>query len=182
MPPRKTRLIPTAQHTTGPFFPAQYIRPADTDLTAGAADGERIALFGRITDALGAPAVNVIVEIWQADAQGRYGTRAFRGWGRTWTDRDGAYRFVTIKPGAYAVRERNRTRAPHITVTLLASGVMRPLVTQVFFPGEPLNADDPQLALVAARLRPRLIAQADAGGYRFDIRLSGTHETPFLED
>ena len=78
--------------------------------------------------------------------------------------------------------ESNRTRAPHITITLLASGVMRPLVTQLFFPGEALNAEDPQLTLIAARLRPRLIAQAEAEGYRFDIKLSGKNETPFLED
>jgi protocatechuate 3,4-dioxygenase alpha subunit len=182
MAPRRSRLVPTAQQTTGPFFPAQYIRAADTDLAGAQAAREPIALFGRVSDALGKPGVNVILEIWQADAQGRYGTAAFPGWGRTWTDRDGAYRFRTIKPGGYAVPESNRTRAPHVTITLLASGVMRPLVTQMFFPGESLNADDPQLALVAARLRPRLIAHADGAGYRFDIRLSGKDETPFLAD
>src|SRR5262249_7386579 len=162
------RLLPTAQHTTGPFFPAQYIRAADTDLAGTQPAGEPIALFGRITDALGKPAVNVIVEIWQADARGRYGTGAdhgaVRGWCRTWTDRDGAWRFSTIKPGGYAVPESNRTRAPHITMTLLASGLMRPLVTQLFFPGEALNAEDPQLMLIPARLRPRLIARAEAEG------------------
>ena len=180
MPPRK--LAPTAQQTTGPFFPAQYIRAEDTDLAGAQEAGEAIALMGRITDALDKPAVNVIVEIWQADARGRYGADGFRGWGRTWTDRDGVYRFRIIKPGGYAVPESNRTRAPHITITLLASGVMRPLVTQMFFPGEALNAEDPQLMLIAARLRPRLIAQAGADGYRFDIKLSGKHETPFLAD
>ena len=182
MRPRRQRLIPTAQQTTGPFFPAQYIRAEDTDLAGTRAAGEPIALFGRITDALGKPAVNVIVEIWHADAQGRYGTAAFRGWGRTWTDRDGIYRFRTLKPGGYAVPESNRTRAPHITLTLLASGLMRPLVTQLFFPGEALNAEDPQLMLIPARLRPRLIARAEEDGYRFDIKLSGNDETPFLED
>jgi len=180
MAPR--RLIPTAQQTTGPFFPAQYIRAEDTDLAGAQEAAEPVALFGRITDARDKPAVNVIIEIWQADAQGRYGADGFRGWGRTWTDRDGAYRFRTIKPGGYAVPESNRSRAPHITMTLLASGVMRPLVTQMFFPGEALNAEDPQLMLISARLRPRLIAQADADGYRFDIKLSGKNETPFLED
>jgi protocatechuate 3,4-dioxygenase alpha subunit len=182
MAPRKPRLVPTAQQTTGPFFPAQYIRAADTDLAGAQAADEPIALFGCVTDALGKPAVNVILEVWQADAQGRYGTAAFRGWGRTWTDRDGSYRFRTIKPGGYAVRESNRTRAPHVTFTLHASGVMRPLVTQMFFPGESTNADDPQLALVAPRLRPRLVARAEDTGYRFDIRLSGKDETPFLAD
>jgi protocatechuate 3,4-dioxygenase alpha subunit len=182
MAPRKPRLLPTAQQTTGPFFPAQYIRAADTDLAGAQPAGEAIALFGRVSDALGKPAVNVILEIWQADAEGRYGTAAFRGWGRTWTDRDGAWRFRTIKPGSYAVAESNRTRAPHVTFTVLASGVMRPLVTQMVFPGESLNADDPQLVLVAPRLRPRLVARADGAGYRFDIRLSGKDETPFLAD
>jgi protocatechuate 3,4-dioxygenase alpha subunit len=180
MAPRK--LIPTAQQTTGPFFPAQYIRATDSDLAGAHPAGEPIALFGRVTDALGKPAVNVILEICQADAHGRYGTAVFPGWGRTWTDRDGAYRFRTIKPGSYAVPESNRSRAPHVTMTLLASGIMRPLVTQMFFPGEALNAEDPQLMLVAARLRPRLIARPESDGYRFDIKLSGKDETPFLED
>lgn len=191
-PPRSAKLIATAHHTTGPFFPAQYIRPEDNDLTHGAApvEGERIVLSGQVTDALGRPAVNVILEIWQADARGHYGTRAFRGWGRTWTDKEGRYRFLTIKPGGYAVPDSARHRAPHFTVTLLASGLMRPLVTQIFFPGERLNADDPQLALIRGRARNRLIAApssdplapASVHAFAFDIRLSGADETPFLED
>jgi len=173
------RLAPTAHQTTGPFFPAQYIRAADTDLGG---TGEHIVLHGRIADAGGIAAVNVIVELWQADAQGRYGTPEFRGWGRTWTGRDGTYRFATVKPGGYRVRGSEHVRAPHVTLTLHASGLMRPLVTQMFFPDEPRNAADPQMTLVPARLRRRLIATPSDAGYRFDIRLSGKDETPFLED
>ena len=192
MSPPRAKLAATAHQTTGPFFPEQYIRPEDSDLAHGAAPiaGERLLLSGRVTDGLGKPAVNVILEIWQADAQGRYGAPGFRGWGRTWTDRDGRYRFLTIKPGGHAVPESNRHRAPHITVTLLGSGLMRPLVTQVYFPGEALNAHDPQLALIRGRARARLIATPSSDPLAppgvatldFDIRLSGRNETPFLED
>lgn len=165
-----TRTPPTAHITIGPFFPAQFIRPEDADLTCG---GEAaVTLTGRITDARGSPCVCAILELWQADAAGQFGR-----WGRTWTDKDGLYRFRTVKPGS-----RN-PRAPCIHVMLHASGLMRPLVTWMFFPGEPLNDSDPQLALVPAIRRALLIARPDSDGVlRFDIALGGATETPFFED
>lgn len=164
------RTPPTAHITTGPFFPAQFIRPEDADLTRG---GEpALTLTGRVTDARGSPCVCAILELWQADAAGRYGR-----WGRTWTDKDGLYRFSTIRPGSV---ER---RAPCIQVTIHASGLMRPLVTRLFFPDEHLNDDDPQLSLVPAARRPLLVARPDGDGVLcFDIALGGPTETPFLED
>lgn len=159
---------PTAHITTGPFFPAQFIRPEDADLTRG--DAAVIAIVGAVTDARGIPCICAILEIWQADAQGRMGL-----WGRTWTDKEGHYRFRTVKPAA-------RDRAPYINVMLHASGLMRPLVTQMFFPGETGNDSDPQLSLVPAGRRALLIARPEAGGLRFDIALGGPRETPFFED
>lgn len=165
------RTPPTAHITTGPFFPASFIRPEDADLTRQLS-GAALTLTGRVTDARGAPCVCAILELWQADAAGQYGH-----WGRTWTDRDGLYRFRTVKPGASA------GHAPCIHLTLHASGLMRPLVTSLFFPDEPLNDTDRQLALVPAARRALLIARPEGdGALRFNIALGGPDETPFLED
>ncbi len=170
---------PTAHITTGPFFPAQFIRPEDADLTRGGrVKGAAVTLSGTVTDAVGNSCVNAILEIWQADADGRFGC-----WGRTWTDRAGVYRFRTIRPGPTTVPGSNVARPPYINLTIHASGLMRPLVTQMFFPGEALNDGDPQLALVPMARRLLLIARAEAAGtLRFDIALGGPAETPFLED
>lgn len=201
---RSGSLVPTASLTTGPFFPAQFIRASDCDLThldGRAAQGQIVALSGTVTDLDGVPAVNAILELWQADANGRFhhpadqGTAQpdpnFRGWGRTWTDIAGCYRFLTIKPGSTpSAGRRNTPRPPYINVMVLGSGIMRPLVTQLFFPGEKLNEDDPQLALVEPERRHLMIARpwqdqdAPPGALtlRFDIRLGGADETPFFED
>lgn len=204
---RGRTLIPNAHQTTGPFFPAQYIRPGDNDLAGLTRDGPRALgepyyIHGRVRDAAARPAVNVIVEIWQANSAGRFHHPAdrspapldphFFGWGRTWTDRDGFYSFITIKPGPYPVRPGgNRWFAPRINVRLIGSGLMRPLITCLYFPDEPLNDDDPQLAAISkAAARRRLIATAEphdtapAGvkALRFDLDLGGRNTSIFLED
>lgn len=205
---RKARpLPPTAHQTVGPFFPAQFINAGDNDLAGLTGDkpraqGSPCVLFGSVRDAADRPAVNAILEIWQANAAGRFNdprdkSRApldenFSGWGRTWTDRDGRYRFITIKPGGFRAGGRsNRWFAPRIGLTVVGSGMMRPLVTCIYFPDEPLNDEDPQLdAIRDARTRRQLIAVPDhdpdapAGVpcLRFDIVLGGKHATPFLED
>ncbi len=190
--PAQRRLVPTASQTTGPFFPAQFIRAGDSDLAARAPAGERCYVYGHVTDADGAPAMNVIIEIWQASAAGRFDDPAFMGWGRTWTDRHGFYSFITIKPGPYRVREgRNRWFAPRISLRLLGSGLMRPLLTCLYFPGEALNDDDPQLRavgnaaarrrLVAARV-PHPAAPAHTPAFRFDLCLGGPGASTFLEE
>jgi protocatechuate 3,4-dioxygenase, beta subunit len=201
-------LRPTAHQTTGPFFPAQYIRPGDNDLAGlsrGAAQrprGEPCFVYGYVRDAAQAPAVNVIIEIWQANAAGRFdhpNDRSaapldpnFFGWGRTWTDKDGFYGFTTIKPGAYqAAPGSNRWFAPRISMRLIGSGLMRPLITCLYFPGEALNGDDPQLQAVrSSTARHRLIAiaephaKAPAGvpALRFDLCLGGRGTSTFLAD
>ncbi|HEX9464593.1 MAG TPA: protocatechuate 3,4-dioxygenase subunit beta [Alphaproteobacteria bacterium] len=199
--------MPTAHQTTGPFFPAQYIRPGDTDLAGVTrqgppALGEPYYIHGHVRDAAAKPAVNVILEIWQANAAGRFHHPVdrspapldphFVGWGRTWTDRDGFYSFITIKPGPYPVRPGGKGWfAPRINVRLIGSGLMRPLITCLYFPNEPLNEDDPQLVAISnAAARRRLIATpephdaAPAGvkPLRFDLDLGGRQTSTFLDD
>jgi len=190
------KLIPTAEMTLGPFFPRRYVDEGANDLTqleGRAAHGEAIEIHGRVTQEDGAPLDNLVLEIWQADANGvfrdpadpRYATADpnFFGWGRAATGKDGEYRFRTIKPGVYAM-PNGEMRAPHINVVLVFSGLMRQLQTVIFFEGESGNDHDPVLSAVQpASLRSRLIAQHDGGArYRFDIRLRGDGETPFFDD
>ena len=166
-----SRLIPTAEMTLGPFFPREFAQGAN-DLTQGAA-GEIIEITGRVTELDGKALDNVIVEIWQADAAGRFDNSAFPGWGRAATDAQGNYRFRTIRPGAAA------GRAPHVNFLILYSGLMRQLQTVMFFE----DADDPVLKVVPQSARARLIAQrVNQTSFRFDIRLRGGEETPFFDD
>lgn len=170
------RLIPTAEMTLGPFFPREFAQGA-SDLTrveGRRARGESIEITGRVTQADGKPLDNLVLEIWQADADGRYDNPEFFGWGRAATGADGVYRFRTVRPGAPA------GRAPHVNFLILYSGLMRQLQTVMFFEAAP----DPVLdAVEPAPLRPRLIAKSTRPGeYRFDIRLRGEGETPFFGD
>jgi len=124
-----------------------------------------------VTELDGKPLDNVILEIWQADAAGRFDNPGFSGWGRAATDAQGVYRFRTLRPGAA------QGRAPHVNFLILYSGLMRQLQTVMFFS----NASDPVLAVVKAK--DRLIAKPDGPNrYRFDIRLRGGEETPFFDD
>jgi protocatechuate 3,4-dioxygenase beta subunit len=165
-----TRLVPTAEMTLGPFFPREFAAGA-SDLARNA-QGEVIELTGRVVQADGRALDNLVLEIWQADAQGRFDNPAFVGWGRAATDANGIYVFKTIKPGAA------QGRAAHINFLLLYSGLMRQLQTVMYFD----DARDPVLDSVKAG-RERLVAGKEgANRYRFDIRLRGEGETPFFDD
>ena len=163
-------LVPTGEMTLGPFFPREFAQGA-SDLSVGA-KGEVIEVTGRITQLDGKPLDNLVVEIWQADSQGRLDGAEFFGWGRAATDANGVYRFRTIKPGAI------EGRAPHINFLLLYSGLMRHLQTVMFFEA----AKDPVLDAVPTAFRERLVAKREGTVYRFDIRLRGDGETPFFDD
>ena len=189
-------MTPLSSHTIGPFFPEAFIREGDNDLTRTTPDappsrrGTPIRLNGRVLREGGLPCINAILEAWQADAAGRFHHPAdpeeaqadpdFLGWGRASTDAEGRYEFHTLLPGAFL------DRAPHVNLLVMASGLMQPVATTLFFPEfAAANATDPVLALVPPSRRPRLFATPDnAGGYRFDIRLRGSadEETPFFED
>jgi len=165
-----TRLIPTAELTLGPFFPPEFAQGLH-DLAQGVA--EVIEISGRVTELDGNPLDNVVLEIWQADAAGRFDSPEFLGWGRAATDAQGNYRFRTVRPGACA------GRAPHVNFLILYSGLMRQLQTVMFFE----DADDPVLRAVEKSRRGGLVAKkVDSTSYRFDIRLRGGEETPFFDD
>jgi protocatechuate 3,4-dioxygenase alpha subunit len=161
-----TRLTPTAEMTLGPFFPREFAQGAN-ELFSGK---DSIQITGRVTELDGKPLDNVVIEIWQADAQGRYNNPQFFGWGRAATDANGVYSFRTLKPGGVG------GRLPHINFLILYSGLMRQLQTTMFFE----KGSDPVLDLV--KQGDRLIAKREGAVYRFDIRLRGEGETPFFDD
>jgi len=183
-------MIPTGEATLGPFFPPRYVDAGANDLTQCAgrkAQGEAIGIAGCVRQEDGAALENLVVEIWQADAQGIYRHPAdarhreadadFLGWGRAATDKAGTYSFRTVRPGAPAGRAR------HVNFMVMFSGLMRILKTTMYFPGEAANEIDPVLAAVPAARRALLVARQEAPGqYRFDIKLRGQDETPFFDD
>jgi protocatechuate 3,4-dioxygenase beta subunit len=192
----------TLSEVTGPVFGNSDIDPRDQDLTvqhAGAPLGERIIVRGRVMDGDGHPVPNSLIEVWQANAAGRYAHARddhpapldpnFTGTGRTLTDNEGFYSFVTIKPGAYPWRNHdNAWRPAHIHFSLFGPAFATRLITQMYFPGDPLFAYDPILQSIPdERARERLVSKFDlettkpewALGYRFDIVLRGRESTPF---
>jgi protocatechuate 3,4-dioxygenase alpha subunit len=152
--------------TLGPFFPREFARGVN-ELQAGK---DSIQVTGRVTELDGRPLDNVVLEIWQADAEGRYDNPDFFGWGRAATDAKGVYSFRTIRPG------RVQGRAAHINFLILYSGLMRQLQTTMFFEA----VSDPVLDLV--KNRERLVAKREGTVYRFDLCLRGDGETPFFDD
>lgn len=192
----------TLSELTGPAYGQGTVRAEDADLTRqheGEPLGERIVVAGRVLDQDGRPVPDTLVEIWQANAAGRYVHARdqhpapldpnFTGAGRAVTDSDGRYRFVTVKPGAYPWRNHhNAWRPAHIHLSLFGPSFLSRLVTQMYFPGDPLFAFDPIFNSVPDdEARRRLIAAFDlattepewALGYRFDIILAGRRATPF---
>lgn len=191
----------TLSEITGPQFTLEDIRSSSCDLTkCGSGDplGERIVVSGRVVDEDGRPVRRTLVEIWQANAAGRYRHEGdqhnapldpnFSGFGHTLTDDEGRYMFVTIKPGAYPWRNHaNAWRPAHIHFSLFGPAFVTRLVTQMYFPGDPLLPFDPIYNCTADKeARKRLISAFDwettiperALGYRFDIVLRGRDATP----
>ena len=187
---------------TGPLLGAERVTAADADLTAGHPGeplGERIVLAGRVLDADGRPVPDTLIEIWQANASGRYAHAVddhpapldpnFTGAGRCVTDSLGRYRFVTIKPGAYPWRNHhNAWRPAHIHFSLVGRAITQRLITQMYFPSDPLFPFDPIFnSIPDPAARQRLIARFDldltepdwALGYRWDIVLRGRTATVF---
>jgi protocatechuate 3,4-dioxygenase, beta subunit len=201
--PSRALVVPPPGRTerTGPVFGPGDVRASDADLTAhsdGEPIGERIIVHGRVTDDRGRPVRGSLVEVWQANSAGRYvhgGDRHpapldpnFVGAGRALTDADGHYRFVTVKPGPYPWRNHaNAWRPAHIHFSLFGRAFTQRLVTQMYFPGDPLFYQDPIFNSVRdENARRRLVAAYDhaatveewATGYRFDIVLGGPEVTP----
>jgi protocatechuate 3,4-dioxygenase, alpha subunit len=159
----------TPSQTVGPFFAfGLCLRPRHELVDPGRADA--IRLGGRVIDGAGDPVFDAMVEIWQPDEDGGHGDGF--GWGRCGTDADGRYGFVTVKPGGDG--------APYATLLVFARGLLKPLMTRVYFPDEPANEADPLLSALTEAERAGLTALAADGGYRFDIRLQGEGQTTFL--
>jgi protocatechuate 3,4-dioxygenase, beta subunit len=198
-------LIPmkqTLSELTGPVYGHEYVGALDADLTKNGAVngdplGERIIVTGRVLDEDGRPVRNTLVEVWQANAAGRYIHKVdqhaapldpnFFGGGRCVTDDEGRYTFRTIKPGAYPwPNHYNAWRPNHIHFSLLGPSICTRLVTQMYFPGDPLLDLDPIYQGTPEAARERMVSKFDIGvtepdfalGYNFDIVLRGRKETP----
>jgi protocatechuate 3,4-dioxygenase alpha subunit len=189
----------TPSQTIGPYLHI-VLTPADYQFrevfSANVADpgipGTHIRIEGRIFDGEGNVAPDAMVEIWQADHQGRYAhpadgrplaSNSFRGFGRCATGKDGGFAFATIKPGTVPGPD-GTTQAPHINVGIFSRGLLKRLFTRIYFAGDAANTSDPILALVPADRRDTLVAKPDPakpGLYRFDIRLQGADETVFFD-
>jgi len=168
----------TAGQTIGPYWHL-IEHPEWADLTRFGALGERMEVTGVITDGVGDPVTDAAVEIWQSSPPA---DDRFPGYGRAATDCDGRFRFVTVRPGAVP-GPGNQTQAPHLSVVLLARGLMSALRTRIYFEGEALNETDPLLSSIQdPEERATLIARpAGRGSWTLDIRLQGEGETVFLE-
>ena len=200
------RMVPIPQslsELTGPVYGHGILQPGDHDLTTNAgtgheALGQRIIVHGRVVEEDGRPVPNTLVEVWQCNAAGRYAHANdnhpapldpnFLGAGRVLTDDQGAYRFTTIRPGAYPWRNNyNAWRPAHIHFSLFGPAFITRLVTQMYFPGDPLlELDAIYMTIPSEAARRRLLADYDhtasepewALGYRFDLVLRGRESTP----
>jgi protocatechuate 3,4-dioxygenase beta subunit len=195
---------PSMTEITGPLFGHNAVRADEADLTKqhkGEPLGERIIVAGRVLDEDGRPVPNTLIEVWQANAAGRYVHVVdqhpapldpnFTGAGRVVTDAEGRYRFVTVKPGSYPWRNHhNAWRPAHIHFSLFGASFLSRMVTQMYFPGDPLFAFDPIYnAVTDERARQRMISSFAldltepewALGYRFDVILRGRKATPMEE-
>jgi len=191
----------TLSERTGPVFGQDMVRESDRDLTAqhaGEPLGERILISGRLLDEGGKPVRGALIEVWQANAAGRYKHKMdqhrapldpnFNGFGRTLTDAEGRYKFISIKPGAYPWgNHANAWRPAHVHFSIFGAGLLSRLVTQMYFPGDPLLAYDPIYNCIPdEKAKQGLISMFDwentspefALGYRFDIVLRGRDATP----
>jgi protocatechuate 3,4-dioxygenase alpha subunit len=191
----------TPSQTVGPYFAYGLTSNGKYDwndafsnnLVTADTSGERIRVEGRVFDGDGAPMADCMLEIWQADAQGRFSdpqdnralpNSSFKGFGRIGTDANGGYAFDTIKPGQVADPD-GKPQAPHLVLAVFARGMLLHLYSRIYFDGEASNVSDPVLALVPADRRHTLIATRQPGSgnavYRLDIHMQGDNETVFFD-
>jgi len=176
----------TTSQTVGPYLHIGLTWLITENLAPAGVPGERISIGGRVLDGDGKPVNDALVEIWQADSRGNYGGKRFRGFGRSATDEDGAFRFHTIKPGRVpgpGSSMHGQLQAPHILVQVFMRGQLKQLVSRIYFPGEPSNAQDPVLARVPAARRATLIAvkRGKKGVLEWNVILQGRNETVFFD-
>ena len=185
------KLLPTASQTVGPYLHIGFDWLTIERIAASDCPGEHFKLEGRVLDGDGQPVPDALVEIWQADAQGKFAhpedtrdlplTPGFRGFGRVPTDADGRFRFFTIKPGAVA-DPQGGLQAPHLLVSVFMRGLLKRLVTRVYFPDKLQYVNDRVLQLVPAERRESLVARRVADGeLEWNIILQGPSETVFFD-
>jgi protocatechuate 3,4-dioxygenase alpha subunit len=188
-------LVPTPSQTVGPFF--HFCLTTDKNcvpcIAGQQVKGERVMLTIRVLDGNGEGLNDAMIEIWQADSEGKYNhpddqqvktvDPCFLGFGRAGTGEDGSCEFETIRPGRVP-GPGSVLQAPHLNVAVFARGMLKQLYTRIYFAGDPANQEDPVLALAPAARRETLMAHPDAahpGGWRFNIRLQGEDETVFFD-
>ena len=183
----------TSSQTIGPYLHIGLTWLVNDNLAGAGIAGEQFTLEGRVVDGDGTPVNDAVIETWQANAAGRYAhsddiqdkplTPGFMGFGRMMTDGDGRFRLTSIKPGR-APSPGGGLQAPHLSVTLFTRGLLKQLVTRLYFGGDPANAEDAVLQSVAENRRATLVAQpmaSRAGHYQWTIVLQGEGETVFFE-
>lgn len=187
-----TSLRATTWQTVGPFFSLGLDHLVREDLTAPGVSGARVEIEGRVIDGGAKGVPDALVEIWQANAHGRYShpedtqekklEAGFLGYGRAATDENGRFHFVTIKPGAVPGPD-GRPQAPHLAVSVFARGLLRRLVTRMYFPDEAANTEDYVMSLVDAARRHTLVARKGdrRGELTWNVVLQGPEETVFFD-
>ena len=182
----------TPSQTIGPYLHIGLTWLTTDNLAVAGVSGDKIAIEGRIVDGDGNAVDDAVVEIWQANAHGRYAhpddtqdkplEPQFKGFGRVTTDSHGVFRFTTIKPGRVPAPDGG-LQAPHLNVTIFTRGLLKHLITRMYFPGDPANGDDPVLQRVPAERRETLIATSGEGdsALKWNVILRGPAETVFFD-
>jgi protocatechuate 3,4-dioxygenase, alpha subunit len=183
----------TTSQTVGPYFSIGLTRLKQDNLAGPGVSGERVTIEGRVLDGDGQPVPDALIELWQANANGKYAhpdddqnkplEPGFTGYGRIPTDDNGKFRFATIKPGQVPGPD-GKSQAPHIAVSVFARGLLRRLVTRIYFPDEPANAKDFVLNLVEPPRRDTLVAKkipGQVGALEWNVILQGPGETVFFD-
>jgi protocatechuate 3,4-dioxygenase alpha subunit len=184
-------LLATPSQTVGPFFHIGCTKLIVSDLAAPNVPGTHITVTGRILDGDRNAVPDAMIEIWQANAAGKYAhpedsrdkplDAEFRGYGRVATDQNGKFHFTTVKPGAVP-GPGNTTQAPHLEISIFMRGLLKQLVSRIYFPGDSANSSDPVLNLVDPMRRETLIARGESNNIlRWDVILQGKDETVFFD-
>jgi protocatechuate 3,4-dioxygenase alpha subunit len=183
----------TSSQTIGPYLHIGLTWLVTDNLVGPGVTGDKVAIEGRVTDGDGKPVNDALIEIWQANAHGKYAhpddtqdkplEKGFKGFGRVPTDDDGRFRFTTIKPGRVPA-PGGGLQAPHLNVTIFMRGILKHLITRIYFAGDPANAEDPVLQSVPSGRRATLTATPVAGRpgmLEWNVKLQGDGETVFFD-
>jgi protocatechuate 3,4-dioxygenase alpha subunit len=185
-------LLTTASQTLGPYGAILFDKVQTPDVALAGAAGERVTIRGRVIDGDGKPVNDAVVETWQANTHGKYAhpddtqkkpiDEKFKGFGRVQTDANGVFSVATIKPGPVA-GPGSAPQAPHVVAVVFMRGLLKHLVTRIYFPDEAGNANDPVLKLVPAERRATLVAKktSEQGVLEWNVILQGKDETVFFD-